>query len=167
MKNLRLLLGACLAVLCLSGCAGRFVVGGPVGPGPVGPVVTVDVIDYWYDGYRYYYWDGDTGLYFWWSSGTRYYCNRGWAPRPVWHRHDHYWRDQDRGWRGGPVWNPGRGRGYDRYPPVIVVPPTHRRDQDHGWDRRENPNRGPVINPGRGRFGDGKGHGDHGSGRRH
>jgi hypothetical protein len=112
-----ILLGLSLtAVLATSGCAVA-VHSQPYYPYP--PVVVVGapdvvVLDYWYDGSVYYYFDADLGFYFWYDGfGVRQYCGRGWLPNAGWHRHDGGW-SHDAGWgRGhdGGARFPGEGHG--------------------------------------------------------
>jgi hypothetical protein len=94
-----------LSAVLLSGCAAT-VYSRPYEPYP--PVVVagpdeVVVMDYWYDGSVYYYYDTDLGIYFWYNGfGVREYCGRGWFPHTDWLRHDGGW-SHDAGW----------GRGHD------------------------------------------------------
>jgi hypothetical protein len=168
MKSTLLTLGFCALVgTTLTGCAGHVYVRDSYPPPPVvvqngGPVV-VDVvdIDYWYDGARYYYRDTSVGLYFYWSSGTRVWCDRGWNPNHGWHRHDRLYRNYDPHWRSyppvhrGPVYQPPVHR-----PPVYRNPP---RQPDHGFPGRgrDNDGRGGRGNDGRGNDHGGRGN-DHG-----
>lgn len=160
MKSTLLALGAgALMVSLLSGCAGTYYVHESYPPVPVvggdatvvldqGSSVTVVDIDYWYDGTRYYYRDTSVGLYFYWSGGSRVWCDRGWVPSRGWHRHDGHYRSYDPYWRNRPVY---RGPVY-RNPPV-QRPPVYR-----------NP---PHRQPDRGFPGRHDGHGGHDHGGRH
>lgn len=107
MKKTILLGLSLLAVLASSGCAVA-VRSEPFYPPVVVAGPDVVVMDYWFDGSAYYYYDGGVGLYFFYDGfGVRHWCGRGWAPRGEWRRHDG-------GWRGDAGW--GRGREGGRFP---------------------------------------------------
>ena len=167
MKRTLLTLGAgALLVSLLSGCAGTYYAydGYPSAPVYGRDVIVVDQgtsvvvdIDYWYDGARYYYRDNSVGLYFYWSGGSRVWCDRGWIPNRGWHRHDGHYRSYDPYWRNHPVY---RG-------PVLRNPPVQRppvfRDPPHRQPDRGFPGRGGHDHghdhDGRGGFDNGRDHG--------
>jgi len=108
MKKFAFLGLALASAISLGGCA----VAVHSEPYPYPPVVVggpdVVVLDYWFDGSVYYYYDADLGLYFFYDGfGVRQYCGRGWLPHGDWHRHDG-------GWRGDAGW--GRGHEGGRFP---------------------------------------------------